>query len=463
MNVTRIFILLSLSVNMVDGKSAYACYRPSSSPCTSTALTCKDGQVIAMEGTSDRNKIEMGHSNKQCESETGCNSGECCRSSEEDEPTTALFKDRVKVYDRCSNQQSCNVTSPYVNNTDYGYIKYIYYCTDDQQNINIRNDIEDSFKREIYIYLNGSSGSWLPRCCQITSFVTIAVNSYYINLGAESCRGIKINNQTLFNCSTEDRLIRLRKKLISGVEIDIDILQFEPQDLIWINLHIDPGSQLHVRCHSCNSYETSSQETTSNGEPGFQHTKIILSVLLCVLCVIIVVMVYLFKKLNVNIYIFFTACFKTKCTEDGNSHIINEGSQSVSSHDYYEEIPFKNTSHHYADPIDILQPQEQDSVTGASLLYHLERSVSVDSKEQEDCSRSDSRKREIDLGYTQVNKTFRVESQSHNGNPSYMTGDKRSNSMDSISDPDYDHLGSDKNSKSANNSQSDYDHICINY
>ncbi|KAK6192607.1 hypothetical protein SNE40_004051 [Patella caerulea] len=127
----------------------------------------------------------------------------------------------------------------------------------------------------------------------------------------------------------------------------------------------------------------------------------------------------------------------------------------MSCQDYYEEIPFK--THDYADPIDILQPQERDNVTGASAfpLYDLERCVS---------SQSDLRKREIDLGYTQVNKKFRTDSSSHKQirNTSYMIGDKRSNSMDSISDPDYDHLGSDKKTKSANTSQSDYDHICIN-
>ncbi|XP_050408463.2 uncharacterized protein LOC126823588 [Patella vulgata] len=307
-----------------------------------------------MEGKKDN--ITIGRSGKQCESETECNTDECCQSSSIDETTTALFKDRVEVYDRCSNQQSCNVTSPYVNNTDYGYIKYSYYCIDDQQNINIRNDIEDSFKGDIYIHLNGSSGSWLPRCCQITSFVTITVNSYYINLGAESCRGIKINNQTLFNCSTENRLIRLRKKLISGVEIDIDILQFEPQDLIWINLHIDPRSQINVRCRSCNSYETSSQETTSNGTDittALSHTTtspkhrckyiyalsgfLILTIILSVLLSIVIVC--LLRKQQVN------KCLKMNCTDARNSNIIIDGSQYLSNKAYYEAI----NGHHYED------------------------------------------------------------------------------------------------------------------
>ncbi|XP_050408997.2 uncharacterized protein LOC126823967 isoform X2 [Patella vulgata] len=254
---------------MVDGKSAYACYGRIGSPCTNTTLTCKDGQAIAMEGISDKNKITIGPSDKQCKSETECSNDECCRLSPNGEPIVPRDDDRLPVYGQCANQQSCTVTAsyPYIPSNS-GYIQYVYFCIDDpqKQSIHIKNDIDMGINKDMFIYLNGTPDSrkQSPRCCQFTSSEPITIITYYVNLHVESCTSIKIGNGTLFNCSG-DRAIVLKKKLgLEDKRIDIDNLSVQPRDIIWIKLKYAPGSQFNISCRSCIPAETTSTVATND-------------------------------------------------------------------------------------------------------------------------------------------------------------------------------------------------------
>ncbi|KAK6169380.1 hypothetical protein SNE40_020446 [Patella caerulea] len=268
-------ILILILIDPASCQIVYGCYGPPDSPCSQHTLACGDDEVIGFDDNYRPMSLIRNNKDVACPltNDDKC-SKTCCSTNKNNqtqslqqtdafltidngETTLANLTDVISVFDNCSNERTCTVTSPYNDHgPGYDYVRYNYICVQDSRVYNFVD--ERIFKKHNHVYLH-FSGKQQPleaiSClCRVRSSVEIGVSSKYIHLNRASCIKVNISSgkRKLFNCSQDDTLYFSTVLFYTSEPIFIEFKDFTAMenDTMWLEF-FTIGEFLEITCSGC--------------------------------------------------------------------------------------------------------------------------------------------------------------------------------------------------------------------
>ncbi|XP_050391941.2 uncharacterized protein LOC126810747 [Patella vulgata] len=290
--LSRLTLGVSLVLLLVGGvycEVVEGCYGPPE-PCLERTLSCEDGNVVIIN--TERATIVYGSKRNTCRrsQEEQCNST-CCMYESGDRIRSILGRERLSVYQNCTNQRSCNLTPFYQPNTGYEFVSYKYLCLKENAVHNLLNLTAQSMTNESFIYYSGEDQPLDNSCsCQISNIqIEDTLVVYYRLLSFETCSKIRIfpQDERLLNCSTYNENFQEPVNMTGGSRLQFKDLVFKRQEFFLFKLTVSQGSR-DISCVCTGPPVINSSE--------FEYTGLMIGLIVAALMIIVGVVLFCYWR-----------------------------------------------------------------------------------------------------------------------------------------------------------------------